>query len=58
MTAVLAAPPWGAALPRRGRGNEPRRLGATLLGSLLAHALLLSLSFGGAGDGLPGFAPP
>ncbi len=34
--------------------TELRRLSLSLLISLLAHALLLSLSFGGQGFGLPG----
>ena len=37
---------------------EHRRLALALLLSLLIHALLLSLSFGGEGLGLPGFAFP
>jgi hypothetical protein len=37
---------------------EHRRLAFALLLSLLIHALLLSLTFGGEGHGLPGFGPP
>ena len=37
---------------------ERRRLSLSLLISLLAHALLLSLSFGGQGFGLPGLVFP
>ena len=37
---------------------ERRRLTAALLLSLLIHALLLSLTFGGQGLGLPGFGFP
>ena len=39
-------------------GHECRRLGLALLLSLLAHALLLSLTWGGDQFGLPGFAFP
>jgi len=37
---------------------ERRRLTPALLFSLLIHALLLSLTFGGQGLGLPGFGLP
>ena len=37
---------------------ERRRLSVALLLSLLAHALLLSLTFGGQGWGLPGLGFP
>ena len=64
------APPSGPALARSpradGRGQrrshrmsaERRRLTFALLLSLLIHALLLSLTFGGEGLGLPGFGFP
>ncbi len=63
-------PPSGPALARSpradGRGHprshrmsvERRRLTFALLLSLLIHALLLSLTFGGEGLGLPGFGFP
>ena len=63
-------PPSGQALarspPTDGRGQrrshrmsaERRRLTFALLLSLLIHALLLSLTFGGEGLGLPGFGFP
>ncbi len=38
--------------------NEPSRLSAALLLSLIAHALLLSISIGGQTFGLPGFNFP
>jgi len=38
--------------------NERRRLTLALLLSLLIHTLLLSLTFGGQGPGLPGFGFP
>ena len=37
---------------------EHRRLALALLLSLLTHTLLLSLTFGGQGRGLPGFGFP
>jgi hypothetical protein len=39
-------------------GVERRRLALALLLSMLFHALLLSLTFGGQGFGLPGFGFP
>ena len=39
-------------------GGERRRLALALLLSLLIHALLLSLTFGGQELGLPGFGFP
>jgi len=58
----LAAPPsawlW-AASSRRLRAAAPRqRLAPALLLSLLLHGLLLTLSFGGSGLGLPGLKLP
>ena len=37
---------------------ERRRLTLALLLSLLIHTLILSLTFGGDGPGLPGFGLP
>ncbi|MDP2369898.1 energy transducer TonB [Rhodoferax sp.] len=42
----------------QGLGPEDRRLALGLFFSLLFHALLLSLTFGGQGLGLPGFGFP
>ncbi|HRZ02515.1 MAG TPA: hypothetical protein P5024_13225, partial [Burkholderiaceae bacterium] len=39
-------------------GRERRRLALALALSLLFHALLASLTFGGEGVGLPGFSLP
>jgi hypothetical protein len=47
-----------ARLIRKTRLIEHRRLAFALLLSLLIHALLLSLTFGGEGLGLPGFGFP
>ncbi len=55
-----------SAMDTAGLGQQParrvipmgRRLSLSLLLSLLAHALLLSLTFSGQGFGLPGFALP
>jgi hypothetical protein len=47
-----------SALPVGARLIEHRRLAFALLLSLLIHALLLSLTFGGEGLGLPGFGFP
>jgi hypothetical protein len=47
-----------AQLIRKARLIEHRRLAFALLLSLLIHALLLSLTFGGEGLGLPGFGFP
>ncbi|PZO12137.1 MAG: hypothetical protein DCF26_19600, partial [Burkholderiales bacterium] len=40
------------------KSPERRRMRLALLGSLLFHALLLGLTFGGQGIGLPGFGFP
>ncbi len=48
---ALPAPPWPQRAPRHGPAPA-------LLASLLVHALLLSLTFGGDGLGLPGLSLP
>lgn len=57
----LAASPWGTSSdwPEHWRkSSERKRMTVALLLSLLVHALLLSLTFGGLGIGLPGFGFP
>ncbi|MDP1686725.1 hypothetical protein, partial [Hydrogenophaga sp.] len=44
--------------PPARKSPERRRMGTALLLSLLFHALLLSLTFGGQGIGLPGLGFP
>src|SRR5512139_2401899 len=48
----------GAPTPRERPGAERTRLALALLLSVAAHALLLALSFGDDGPGLPGLAWP
>ena len=57
MSRWSSAPADTPAPPHWPRGKRPGP-GRALLVSLLAHALLLSLTFGGDGLGLPGLALP
>ena len=57
-TSAFEVPASRPAGPTGQRTPEHRQLAFALLISLLSHALLLSLTFGGVGLGLPGLALP
>lgn len=57
---TIEVPAEAAEVPRTDRPDRPTRgrLAVALLLSLLAHALLVTIEFGGEDFGVPGFAFP